>query len=378
VRHIKKNAAARDLWNQIFCRLKEREDATLWDPNYDRSRDRTRLRKAFREAGWSEAEAEERIRFHDDFDAQAPEPASGINPGAQVLYQKLWTDIEAAMDRLGLQSHHTVMHGIEPLGGPFATKTNVIMTNESIITVGAHLFRFCGLIARAFFRTLWLNPYFWSSDNYDKLEGELQLVEDSDLSLYWIYSYLSYALTGTNAYAPFKPAKRHEISFEQIARAMEIFAISHEYGHHDKNHGRGIDLQDSHAEEFEADQFALRICQEVERYPVLFANPYLPSGAGGAILLMAMETLRRVQQAIGTIDRPIVNTHPDVLTRIARFDSVAALQPAEFLRLKNFRTTAVRIMSAAETIMFNLVSPEDFAKLREFAVWVPTSNNLWR
>jgi hypothetical protein len=82
--------------------------------------------------------------------------------------------------------------------------------------------------------------------------------------------------------------KKHELLlFEQVARAMEIFAIVHEYGHH--HHGHGPRLEDNpKQEEFDADQFALRIGYEVERVPLICPNPYLSSGAGGVVLLMAL------------------------------------------------------------------------------------------
>ena len=85
--------------------------------------------------------------------------------------------------------------------------------------------------------------------------------------------------------------------FEQVARAMEIFAIAHEYGHHHLGHGSQID-GDPMQEEFEADQFALKISYEVEQKPFLFDNPYLSSGAGGVVLLLALATLRKFEETL--------------------------------------------------------------------------------
>lgn len=366
----KKNDAANDLWRQVFAGLAQREDAAIWDPAYDPSGDRQALAEGFRQAGWSEVEIELRLNAHDDHVARAPEPGSGVNPGAQVIYGDLCADVEAAMERLGLRSHDTIALGIEPRVGPFASKMNVIMTDESIVTVGAHLFRFCGLIARAFARTLFLNPYFWSCEDYTEKEGRACLFNEPKVMHYWLRIYLSYAVTGTHALVPFKPARRHEaLLFEQIARAMEIFAISHEYGHHHYNHGRQITEHAAHAEEHEADQFALRVSAEVERLPILFANPYLPSGAGGTILLIAMRTLRYTEDRIVGPRKAISDTHPDALERIGRFDSIAILEPTEFKRLKDFRTTAVRIMSLVETCALEAMATADFRALSELSAW---------
>jgi hypothetical protein len=367
---VKRNETAKDFWKQVFAREAQREDAALWDPAYDPSPDEKRLREAFRGAGWTEEETEQRIREHNEAIARAPEPNSGVNPLAQVMYRELCVDVEAAMDRLHRTSHETVAHGIEPRIGPFASKMNVVMTEESVITVGVHLFRYCGLIARAFARTLMLNAYLWSDDRYRKEDGRACLAHAPHVVRYWLDVYLSYALTGTNILVPFKPSGKHEvILMEQVARSMEIFAIAHEYGHHDRNHGRGIGSEAMHAEEFEADQFALRICWEVERRPVLGQNPYLPSGAGGAILLMSVATLRKIESLVAGSQTAKRDTHPDPLERIARFDAVALLQPSEFQWLKEYRTTAMRIMVVVEEFMLRALATADFRKLRALSEW---------
>lgn len=156
---------------------------------------------------------------------------------------------------------------------------------------------------------------------------------------------------------------------EQVARAMEIFAISHEYGHHHHRHGRAVDSDDPHQEELEADQFALRVCREVEKPPLQFDNPYLLSGSGGTILLTAIATLRKLEGFVDgrqAVDR---GTHPPIQRRIAAFDSVALLQPAEHKRLKGFRDAGTRILSAVETILVPVWSKYDFRDLREASAW---------
>jgi hypothetical protein len=141
---------------------------------------------------------------------------------------------------------------------------------------------------------------------------------------------------------PYKPAAPSEIAFEDVAHAMELFVVAHEYGHHDLRHGKDLD-SNPHDEEFQADQFALKIGYEIRSGPFPFENPYLTSGAGGVIMLRALETLAAVERVLGRA-RPILDTHPSVSSRIARFDSVAVLQPREFERLKNFRLASERVM----------------------------------
>jgi hypothetical protein len=106
------------------------------------------------------------------------------------------------------------------------------MTDESIVSVEAHTFRFCGVVAKAAIRTIQLNPYNWDSESYNSVVARKVLSGSPKLMKYWMLIFSSYALIGTNALIPFQPATKFELLvFEQIARAMEIFAIAHEYGH---------------------------------------------------------------------------------------------------------------------------------------------------
>jgi hypothetical protein len=136
---------------------------------------------------------------------------------------------------------------------------------------------------------------------------------------------------------------------------MEIFATAHEYGHHHLSHGRRHE-NDPKQEEFDADQFALLIGCEVEREPVICTNPYLFSGAGGVVLLMALDTLGRFREAITGINRRLSNTHPTVSERLPRFDSVASLNSDEFVSLKAFRTASTRIMTSVDAELCDLVN----------------------
>jgi hypothetical protein len=207
------------------------------------------------------------------------------------------------------------------------------------------------LIARAFTRTLLLEPDCWDGKEFNERIVRSHLISSPDLLRYWMLIYFSFAMTGTHAIVPYKPAKPHELLlFEQVARAMEIFVVAHEYGHHHHAHGKDIEA-DPQREEFEADQFSLRVSYEVERYPVIFVNPYLSSGAGGVIMLMALKALQEIEALLGTRSIGFMNTHPEVAQRIAKFDSVAIMKPQEFQSLKNFRTAAGRVMGVVHSIL---------------------------
>jgi hypothetical protein len=366
----KNNESAKDLWRQVFGNLAKGEYSALLDPEYDRSKDEAKMADGLKDAGWSDEHVRHSIERQRLELTIAPETSPGVNPFVETQLARLCDDVEAAMDRLSLDSHAKVARGVEPRAWAYASKVNVVMTDESIVTVSAFLFRFCGLIARAFTRTLLLEPDCWDSKKFDERLVRIHLTGTPELLRYWMNIYLSFAVTGTHVIVPYKPAKPHELLlFEQVARAMEIFVIAHEYGHLHHRHGKGLEA-DPHVEEFEADQFALRIAYEVERYPFIFGNPYLSSGAGGVILLMALKALREIEQVFGLPRDGVVDTHPAVSARIAKFDSVAVLNPHEFQGLRNFRTAAGRVMRIVHSILlptFKSLPPDllkDIAKLR--------------
>jgi hypothetical protein len=344
----KRNESAVQLWEQVFARLATQENAAIMNPIHDPSGDEVSAREGFKQAGWSDAEIEEKFRLQRDGILDVPTTSPGVNPHVEAHLARLCDEIEGAMARLKLTSYEKTARGIEPRLGPYAAKINVIMTDESIITISSHLFRFCGLVARAFARTLYVNPYFWESPDWTDIEARKYLRSSPDLLKYWMTIYLSYAALGTNAAVPFKPANRNELMlFEQIARAMELFAIAHEYGHHDLDHGRDISIEPQ-VEEYQADQFALKICYEIEREPLIFENPYLSSGAGGIVLLLALEMWRGVESLLdGKTAKP--GSHPEALSRIERFRSVSVLKPAEFRQLDNFRAVCGRVMTAVNS-----------------------------
>ncbi|MGY2901833.1 hypothetical protein [Bradyrhizobium sp. URHC0002] len=347
----KDNDSAKQLWEQVFANLANEEGAALMDPEHDSAEDEARMAKGLRDSGWSEDTIRlvtERGRMQQ---ATASVTSPGVNPSVELHLDRLCNEVEAAMDYLKLNSHAKIARGVEPRAWATAAKINVIMTEESIVTVSAFLFRFCGLIARAFLRTVRADPFGWDGEEFDLKSACTTLCRAPGLVQYWLRIYLSFAMTGTHVLTQYKPSTPDEIiAFEDIACAMEIFVVAHEYGHHHHRHGKDLDA-DSSNEEFEADQFALRIGTALEASGHWIQNPYLSSGAGGIVLLLALRTLRETEQALGSTEEGILDTHPEVLERIKRFDSVAALNPAEFQRLKRFRTAAERVMTVVHAIL---------------------------
>jgi hypothetical protein len=343
-RMTKPNQSATELWEQLFSAMAKEETATLVDPEHDTAKDEERLRKGMAAAGWSELQVEALIELHKKREATAPKTSPGANPYVEHRLALLCDDVEAAMSRLGLDSHRRVARGVEPRPGPVAASTNVVMTDEGIITVSSFFFRFCGLVARAFLRTLNLSPSFWESNGYSEFKGRQLILSNPPLAQYWLHIFTSYAVTGTNAIAPYWPSNPYEaFHFEQIARAIEIFAIAHEYGHHHLKHGRKLE-GDPKAEEFEADKFALAISWEADQKPFISLNPYMRSGAGGAILLLALKTLQEFKKDFVPKLDASSGTHPAIDARIGRIAAAVNADGREVDRFKRFELAALRIM----------------------------------
>ncbi len=369
----KNNDAARQLWAQIFERQAADEFATLADPDHDHEADEKGLRDGLAEAGWSDDEIERRIEAVRGERAPSTGDSPGVTASIERIFNFLCDDVEAAMVRLKLESHTRLTRGIDPIAGPSAAMTNVIMTDQGIVSVSSFFFRYCGLIARAFTRTLHINPFAWEADDCDDAAGRSLLISKPALIHYWFMAFVSFAATGTQMLAPFKPAQKHEaILFEQIARAMELFAIAHEYGHHHNAHGRNANTNPV-AHEFEADQFALRILYEIEKKPFIAINPYISSGAGGVILLRSLDILRLVSERLLGEKLADRGTHPPPSDRIEKFESVAVLKPQEYAALLSFRLAATRILDCVETLMLESIDqfPESLrAKLIELRATV--------
>lgn len=368
------NEAARDLWSQMFERAATHPGAAVMDPEYDPSEDDARARAGFTAAGWSKGEIEAVLTAGQRRNAAAPSTSPGVNPSAEAFHATLCDDVEAEMARQGFGSQTGIARGIEPITGPFAAKAGVIMTGQSIITVGAFTFRFCGLIAKAFHRTILLEPSYWQSERFMQDGAKLLLRMNMPLALYWNRIFMSFAMSGTNATVPFEPSEPTQVALvAQVARAMELFIVAHEYGHHHHGHGRQLEA-DARAEEFEADQFALRIGRPIgERDRTPLWNPYLASGSGGVIILKALETLRRFEHALGA-PMPTGITHPSADERILRFDSVAVVEPTMYSTLKGFRSASLRVMDAVGSLLddFLGVMPE-----RERARLVAMRREFW-
>ncbi|UJQ94154.1 hypothetical protein [Mariluticola halotolerans] len=347
-----RNDAARNLWVQIFKRAAADPNSALHVPdNADEAAQRELLTSALEKVGWSEVE----IAFlhkSDGVHSDLENPNSpGVGPGLEYRLNVLADHVRKVILETGETSHEKLEVAIDPKVGVAASLINVIMTDQGIISVSSFLFRWCGLVARAYTRTLNAGVAHWTSKKSDPATDRGFLLKHPNLVLYWFRIFVSFSGTGTHILAPYRPSSPAEFHlFEQVAWAMEYFTIAHEFGHHVLNHRKVGD--DPKAQEFKADAFAAKVCEQLEFEPFpRLSNPYTTTGAGGSLMLLALEILRAFEGPDNDGD-----THPSASDRVAKISMRNLMRPKQLEMDREFNSAISRIMSAVGAIMRDALS----------------------
>lgn len=161
--NFKKEAV--ELWRQMLDRAKEHEWSTFDDPEYVLpGRDAASIRSSFSDAGWSDEEINLKDKIFKAQCDEAPSTSPGVARFTEAALHRLSQAIESAAVKLNVQNRDKVHFAVEPKAGPLLSKINVIMTDQSIITMGSFFTRYCGLVARAYTRTMHLAPMTIGSD----------------------------------------------------------------------------------------------------------------------------------------------------------------------------------------------------------------------
>ncbi|MCY4316020.1 MAG: hypothetical protein OXC66_07880 [Roseovarius sp.] len=106
--------------------------------------------------------------------------------------------VRMAISETGDISHEKVEIAIDPVAGVSASLTNVIMTDEGILSVSSFLFRWCGLVARAYTRTLCADIAHWTSPASSPKDDRELLLKNPALVRYWFQIFVSFSGTGTH------------------------------------------------------------------------------------------------------------------------------------------------------------------------------------
>ena len=130
----KDNHSAKDLWSQVFARLAESNFAAVQDPDHDEAADEARMIEGLTAAGWDGGTVRLVLERQRTESISAPVTSPGVNPHVEAHLARLSDDVEWAMDRLSMASHAKVARGVEPRAWASASKINVVMTVESVVT----------------------------------------------------------------------------------------------------------------------------------------------------------------------------------------------------------------------------------------------------
>lgn len=221
-------------------------------------------------------------------------PFDDIN--VYVILWRVVEEIETACRAAGLQIGPGVVVGTTPELGLDAKQVGVMTTAVSIISVSMAFPSFCNQISKGLALTL---P--WASKDGEEFGVVLESGKVSDvlrrtpkLVGLWARILAAYAITGWPPKIPELEVQRTEqlITRTMILRAVELFAVGHEYGHHMLKHGQAeSEKGEPHAQEHEADFFARVVSMNIatrSEPPNIFAS----SGAGGVIMLTVLELVR--------------------------------------------------------------------------------------
>jgi hypothetical protein len=243
---------------------------------------------------------------------------------ARHILGRVIREIEDACLQHQIPIHSGVVFGIAPELGLRLSQSSVLETQASIIEATIPFLVFCNLVTKTLARTLPQSLVGATDVAVCNQPSEVlaRLQRSPDLVTEWTRIFASYAELG------WPPPANHVISDIatqavriMLIRAVELFALAHEYGHHVMRHGL-VDTSErsanSFVEEHQADIFARSASLAIgsrETPP----NFYAMSGVGGVIMLGALDLVRRAKAVLktGSDQTSTGDRHPPFADRIA-------------------------------------------------------------
>jgi hypothetical protein len=248
------------------------------------------------------------------------------------IVERVIREVEEVCLEHGLPTYAGVVYGTDALLGLGIGQRAVLETEASIIEVSVHFLSFSNGLAKLLARTI---PYHQVDDDQILVRQDIAAIRnilrnDIDLVHDWSEALASFAAVGVQPQGPSVPLNEPQNAIRHLLlRAIELFAIGHEYGHHSMRHGRVTSSEDSvtvaFQDEYSADLFG-RGCsmaigaREDEEYF------YAVSGAGGVLILGSLELVRRVRAVLetGRDEPPPRSHHPPYLERVANLEQLDA------------------------------------------------------
>ena len=236
-----------------------------------------------------------------------------------MILQRLVGEIEAACSAIGVPTRSGVVFGTAPMLGVQAHQSSVQLTDASVIGVSPSFLPFCDLISKALVASLSIDPSKESISNDPEL-ARRKLQSSPDLVLLWAKTLLHFAMYGLPPPKLDRKLDEYEgMARIEMLRAIELFAVGHEYGHHALRHGTAAPLgsTDRLAQELEADFFGQAMAKYIGSqggHP----NFYAISGAGGVSILSALRIVRQIRAVLttGHEEPDTGGSHPPLSARV--------------------------------------------------------------
>lgn len=301
----------------------------------------------------------------------APRGSPFDDVNALVILGRIVDDIGRFCIENDIPIRGGIVAGVEPAFGTNIHQANVPTTDVSIIAATIPFIALCNLVARVMARSL---PHYPVPDSlpyvsFDPEEVRGHLMSRPDVVYEWSQLIAHYAMLGwpPQQNMSTSPQGWEQMTRIQLLRALELFAVAHEFGHHVEGHGvllSSEDRTDMLTEEHEADVFA-RVASIKIGATDQPPNRFAVAGVGGVVILGVLDLVRRAKALLAPHDKESDSsydeTHPPLAERLSMISILDQYLP------EAWRTSAPIMRQCFADILeiiWALTEPE-FVRLRD-------------
>lgn len=310
-----------------------------------------RLRDVIKANGTADIDIEAAIEAYKAHLASASPGSKLDDRNARAILDPILRDVEDLCREHKIPIRNGVVYGVAPEFELLARQREVMATDVSIIDVTMPFLVFCNCISKALARTLphEAKPLIKVSNDpavvLPNLRASRKLLGEWKL----IILHFAYGELPPRFISPPPDQVGQQVTRILLLRAMEWFALAHEYGHHVMRHGQIMSTAETRSvfdDEHEADLFAraASIALGDKAEP---PNIYALSGAGGVIVLGLMEMIRRARWVLetGLDSAPAGTSHPPLVDRVNVFGLLDQQLPDELRAIaKDMRECFLKII----------------------------------